>query len=1190
MAPEIKDPKLVAAHSGERALPPSLLSRFGVGDRLGEGSMGIVFEARDARTETDVAIKILHEDNADALRRLKREFRSLAHIAHPNLVELYELFVEGGTAWFTMEKLSRVGIAEWLSERAAAGDRAAALRLIAHSVARGLEALHRAGQIHRDVKPSNIGVSADGRLVLLDFGLAAAMHAGDGPGMLSGTPVYMSPAQMWGGTPDPRDDWYALAVTMYELATGQLPFPGDFDAMLRGKTAGLERTDGLESVADAPLTQLIVDTLSPSGDARSGAPDHGRWLGADLPSGPGVAEFVGRTHELDQLNSAYRESTRRPLVFRVSGPSGVGKTELLTRFCTQLPAETVVLRSKCNPRESVSFNAFDGLVDELAAYLRRDATPTLRAGGDDAVGLFPALRECFPDHALPRDTPPLERRLRGVRALRRLLAALAQHARTVVWLDDFQWADSDSQGLLLELIRGQGDAPILWAITTRPIDDDESGRLDRLEALPGSLRRHLPLQRLPDAEAHALARGLLDDSISEEGVEAVLQEAHGNPFLIRELARASLQNPDLAELGDYMKKRMGSLSENEQKLLTIVSLSDGPLGVRLASAAAELGPAGERAADRLRKHALLRLTQRGGQPALAVYHDRIRDYVVTARPREARHAGHLAIAQTLLKAGSPDPERLVHHFVEADAGPQAAAFAEPAGDQAAERLAFDRAARLYGVAVELGPSTRARALLLKQAEAEVNGGRGAAAARVFLEASRRSDAENGEEVVELQRRAAEQLIRSGHYDDGKALMSQVLEKHGVTMPSDEPAAMRRVMSQRLRLLWRGLRPKPRKAPPAARLNALWAATSSMSMLNHTFADAFGSLHLIEALGSSSVSRWVRGLGYEATCEASFGGTFFGRRSQRILAQLPELLEQTDDPYDHAWVDLARGTCAWLRGEWAEAVSASQAAQARFESECRGTAWEVSTAAVYRFSAMAMMGRYAELAREVPAAIEDAEGRGDLFAANSFRLGQHNAFWLAEDNPAQARRWCDEAEATWPRDTFHMQRYQHFVAMAQVELHEGDAAGAWSRVKEVWPKLKAAGFLRLEYPRVELAALRGRAAAAFAWGTDGAPVRKQCQRELNRVLRVLRGSKLPVAAAHRSALQASSQALSGDPQAAADRLADAAARYEALGMSAYAGAAKLGMDGAGAGPRGRWTNLVPLGLSGSNGVRTHPSPG
>jgi serine/threonine protein kinase len=204
---------------------------------LGSGAMGNVYRARDPRLERDVAIKALPEGVAsdpDALARFEREARFLAQLNHPNIGTIYGIEEVEGERLLVLELVP----GETLEERLRHGPIAVEEVIgIGRQIAAALEAAHAAEIIHRDLKPSNVKVTPDGRVKLLDFGIARttakdSRHAESGAltitksGQIVGTPQYMSPEQLYGEPVDRRADVWAFGCLMYEMLTGKYAFPG----------------------------------------------------------------------------------------------------------------------------------------------------------------------------------------------------------------------------------------------------------------------------------------------------------------------------------------------------------------------------------------------------------------------------------------------------------------------------------------------------------------------------------------------------------------------------------------------------------------------------------------------------------------------------------------------------------------------------------------------------------------------------------------------------------------------------------------------------------------------------------------------------------------------------------------------------------------------------------------------------
>lgn len=221
---------------------------------LGAGGMGEVYRARDTRLHRDVAIKILPPSLAtdpSSLQRFEREARAVAALSHPNILAIHDAGQLEGIAYAITELLEGRNLREVLADGALPPRKALDLGL---QMAQGLAAAHEKGIVHRDVKPENIFVTTDGRLKILDFGLAQVAssvadtasttvgvvgESGTGPGIVVGTVGYMAPEQVRGQQVDSRTDIFAFGAVLYEMLSGKRAFSGDtpadtMSAILRG--------------------------------------------------------------------------------------------------------------------------------------------------------------------------------------------------------------------------------------------------------------------------------------------------------------------------------------------------------------------------------------------------------------------------------------------------------------------------------------------------------------------------------------------------------------------------------------------------------------------------------------------------------------------------------------------------------------------------------------------------------------------------------------------------------------------------------------------------------------------------------------------------------------------------------------------------------------------------------------------
>jgi tetratricopeptide (TPR) repeat protein len=244
--------------------------RYELQEEIGRGGMGIVYRARDSRLDRIVALKRLPEGlrrhHPRALQFFLREAQSAARLNHPNIVTVYDADQEDGQFFITMELLEGQPLQTVLRER---GQLSPSNVLgIARQTCRGLDYAHSQGVIHRDIKTANLFVTVDRVVKIMDFGLAKVLEEVRGATTLvSGTPYYMSPEQVLGDDVDHRSDLYSLGITLFELATGGVPFDsGEIGYHHRHSLV----PDPQELRPDLPedLSRLILNLLEKDPDAR----------------------------------------------------------------------------------------------------------------------------------------------------------------------------------------------------------------------------------------------------------------------------------------------------------------------------------------------------------------------------------------------------------------------------------------------------------------------------------------------------------------------------------------------------------------------------------------------------------------------------------------------------------------------------------------------------------------------------------------------------------------------------------------------------------------------------------------------------------------------------------------------------------------------------------------------------------
>src|SRR5262245_53056121 len=219
-------------HSSTRAAPGAVIGgRYALRTAVGHGGMGTVWRATDTVLRREVAVKEvvlppgMAVSDAEAMfERMLREARAAASLSHPSVVQVFDVVTEGGRPWIVMELLDARGLADMVIEDGPLAPRAVAK--IGIALLGALEVAHAAGVLHRDVKPANVLITKDGRCVLTDFGVAKLPTDVQltTPGMVLGSPHFISPERALGHRFGPPSDLFSLGVTMYTAVEGRPPF------------------------------------------------------------------------------------------------------------------------------------------------------------------------------------------------------------------------------------------------------------------------------------------------------------------------------------------------------------------------------------------------------------------------------------------------------------------------------------------------------------------------------------------------------------------------------------------------------------------------------------------------------------------------------------------------------------------------------------------------------------------------------------------------------------------------------------------------------------------------------------------------------------------------------------------------------------------------------------------------------
>jgi hypothetical protein len=1195
--------------------------RFELRRRLGAGGFGAVFEVLDRERGARVALKLLERLEGEDIYRFKQEFRALAEIAHPNLVHLYELLGDGVRWFFTMElvegasALSYVraghvdaggptsGFAETAGaplvaapRRAGPGFDEARLRSVLVQLVAGLSALHDAGKMHRDVKSSNVLVARDGRVVIVDFGLAARLSASGelSRSTLIGTPEYLAPELVLGEPATAASDWYGVGALLFEALTGQAPFTGSVQAILAQKVArSAPAPSALVPGVPPDLDRLCAQLLSRDPAARPGGAALRERVGAaEAPrSGSRVIPFVGRVAEraaLAELFRAVREDGVAAVAL-VGGVSGIGKSALVNRACAEIRDRApgaVLLVSRCWEQESVPYKAIDGLVDPLSRHLKalpaRLAAELLPRDVRTLARLFPVLEQVEAiAHAPAAPVPAFDaqaRRRAAFRALRDLLGRLARDRPLVLVIDDLQWGDPDSGALLLDLLAPPDPPPLLLVVSYRSDEVETSGclraALPALRAMSGPSVRvaSIELDVLGEVEATALARALLPEGLAagDEVAASVAREAGRRPFFIQELAEASRerardgQGPGMepaVTLDALVRARTAELPDAARRLLEVVAVAGRPVERAAAARAADLGDEEPAAYGALLRARLVRGREVERWHEIETYHDRIRATVASGLTPARRAEAFLRLAEALDGTGRSDAETVADYFVEGGRPERAVGLSRQAAEEAVGHLAFERAVRLYRRALDLCPAGDPRAPALREglADALVVAGRGAEAAAALALAAATAPPDRS---FELRRRAAEQYLFAGHVDEGMAALRRCLADVGLSLPE---SAARRALGAAWGIVYlalRGFRFRARSAAhqdPVAlrRVDTFHGAARAFSTTDTVLAVYLTTRTVRYALAAGEPRRALEALGLFSGFVMVVGGALAGL-TRRLSASIEALVTQLGDARARAVLDLIAANRAMQDGEPRAARAPLQAAAEVVRGLQVGASWEVNI--VHELTCMQLhwSGAWAELAATLARMLEEARDQGNQHLVRSLSNWFGHVPALLADDPEGAARVHAEAHAGWwPAELCALDHFS-FLSRADIALYadRGAGPGAHRLVAELWSRLERSGTQRLEAFAKHSLDLRARAALAFAASAQASPAeRAAALADAERTARRLRRMGSPLARAFAELTFAGLAQARGEAADAARRYQGAEAAFTRLGCAHYAAAAR-----------------------------------
>jgi protein kinase-like protein/AAA ATPase-like protein len=598
---------------------------------LGEGGKKRVFLAHDALLDRDIAFSLIKTEGLDDVgrERIMREAQAMGRLAHQNIVAIYDIgehtASDGTKQPYLVQELMGGGDVEDLLK-----DAEGALPLqqsldIALATARGLEFAHEAGVIHRDIKPGNVWLTADGVAKIGDLGLAVTIDQSrlTSHGMMVGTYGYMPPEQALGHEVTPQADLYSLGAMLYELVTGRPPFQGDTPTAVISQHLNTQPVapswnsdhcpPDLETLilgllakapADRPATASDVIATLESVDPNARSTSH-----SDSAANPldrlarGI--FVGREQELERLRTSFDSALAgRGSVVMLVGEPGIGKTRAaqeLETYARMRGAQVLWGRS----HESSGAPAFWPWVqvgnDYAATNDLTQLIPAIGSASSDLLRIFPGMRALVPNIAEPEPiSDPQAAQFRLFAAYTALMRAISSDAPLMIVLDDIHWADQPTLQLLLHLARELANMPLLVVCTYR---DTELSRTHPLSEALAELNRgsgfgRIVLRGLTEEEVSAYICATANIDPRRTLVSRVYEETEGNPFFLSEVVRlmteeGTLSSESVSDIAvpdgvrEALGRRLDRLSEDANELLTVAAVVGREFGYEMMTLLSE---------------------------------------------------------------------------------------------------------------------------------------------------------------------------------------------------------------------------------------------------------------------------------------------------------------------------------------------------------------------------------------------------------------------------------------------------------------------------------------------------------------------------------------------------------------------------------------------------------------------------
>jgi len=580
------------------------ISHYKIIEKLGEGGMGVVYKAEDTKLKREVAIKFLPRFisiNKAERKRFEIEAQAAALLNHPNISTIYAIEETEDEMFIVMEFIDGKELKDKINSGPISTDEAIK---IAIQLAEGLEAAHKKGIVHRDIKSSNIMITKDCKVKIMDFGLAKIKGGTELTkiGSTVGTVAYMSPEQAKGEVADNKTDIWSFGVVLYEMLTGELPFKADYDQAIIYSILNEEPepNNNFNSLIPNKFKQIVMRCLVKSKDTRY---ESCSKLLSDLKSinkqrvvkpktdyeikytkpyfvfEEGI--FVGREVQLEFLLKKFKNirKTKESTVF-IYGESGIGKSQLVTKALRQISKSSInFIWGRCvfqegglpyHPFVSGIKNSVHNVNDEFINVLLNQSVKC----GINLSTRIPYIKSFL---NLSNESVSLLHKEQLWDSVLLLLQVFAAEQPLIFILDDLQWADKTSLDLFSYIARNITKLPILLigmyrrdaALSDEIVDDASLTETVRQLNIEG-VAHQINLTELSEEESAKFVSGLLvGKKVDRRLSEKIFKHTEGLPLFISELVNL-LKEKQLV----FFENRVWKLREDQQFVFISSKIQD----------------------------------------------------------------------------------------------------------------------------------------------------------------------------------------------------------------------------------------------------------------------------------------------------------------------------------------------------------------------------------------------------------------------------------------------------------------------------------------------------------------------------------------------------------------------------------------------------------------------------------------